>query len=168
MVGWRPYDPSLRQAKMKAFAERIAAAQEFGPQDVPLVLQFDERVGDLRPWSWYVSPSLTSLSGSSRAYSGFRPSEGGVPVQPDELDRHRYTHCFKAPSCLCAFENGPSSFSEAKIGLAQIVLQPGTSRYHGEYIAICATQQCGYIGDSPTILLNRRRSLTLPPRHSEA
>ena len=60
MVGSRPYNPSLRQARMKEFVGRIAAAQDFGPQDVPLILQFDEHVGDLRPWGWCVSLNLSS------------------------------------------------------------------------------------------------------------
>ena len=52
MVGWRPHDPALRQAKMKEFSERIKASQDFGARDVPLILQYDDSVANLRPWGW--------------------------------------------------------------------------------------------------------------------
>ncbi|KAJ3531239.1 hypothetical protein NMY22_g8243 [Coprinellus aureogranulatus] len=123
MVGWIPHDPRLRAEKLSEFIERVEKSQDFGPQDVPLILQYDERHADLRPWAW--------------------PSEGGVPVRPDRLDAHRYTHYFRGPNCPCSIKNGPSSFNEAKIGLAQTVL-PGSSSCLGQYVAVCATQQCRY------------------------
>jgi hypothetical protein len=54
MVGWIPRDASLRQAKKEEFVSRIEASQEFGPQEVPLILQYDEKVANLRPWGWSV------------------------------------------------------------------------------------------------------------------
>ena len=78
-----------------------------------------------------------------------RPSKDGVPVRPDKLDHHRYTHFFKGPCCLCSYKNGPTNFSEAKMGLSQTIFQPGTARCVGEYIAICATQECDYFGKQP-------------------
>ncbi|TEB31010.1 hypothetical protein FA13DRAFT_1791738 [Coprinellus micaceus] len=124
MVGWIPRDATLRQAKKGEFISRINASQEFGAHDVPLILQYDEKMANLRPWAW--------------------PSVSGVPVRPDELDWHRYTHYFKAPCCLFLFEDGLSSFTETKIGLVQTVTQPETAQCIGQYIAMCATQQCGY------------------------
>jgi hypothetical protein len=71
-----------------------------------------------------------------------------VPIRPDELDRHRYTHCFKGPCCLCTYIRGDELFCEAKIGLAQTVDQPATAHCLGRYVAICPTQECGYFGMS--------------------
>ncbi|KAJ3534491.1 hypothetical protein NMY22_g6901 [Coprinellus aureogranulatus] len=125
MVGWKPCDPLLRREKMGEFIQRVEKSHEFGPKDTPLILQYDDRHADMRPWAW--------------------PSEDGVPVRPDALDGHRYTHYFKGPCCPCAFQDdGPSSFHEAKIGLVQMVTQPGTAQCLGQYVALCAQQQCGY------------------------
>lgn len=88
---------------------------------------------------------LARLSTLTRLTCLCRPLEGGVPVGPDQLDRHRYTHYFKGPQCLCAFKNGTTGFNEAKIGLVQAI-QPGAANCLGQYVAACATQQCGYFG----------------------
>ncbi|KAJ3512235.1 hypothetical protein NMY22_g15392 [Coprinellus aureogranulatus] len=134
MVGWIPHDPALRKEKLAIFLERVEHSQVFGLDDVPLILQYDERDADMRAWAW--------------------PTEGGIPVRPDQLDRHRYTHYFRAPNCPCSFKNGPSSFNEAKIGLAQVV-RPGSPLCLGQYVAACATQQCNYFGRVSILRLER-------------
>lgn len=63
MVGWIPCDPLLRKAKMGGFLQRVEKSQEFGPRDVPVILQYDDRCGDMRPWCWYAT---------------FRPTKGDV------------------------------------------------------------------------------------------
>ena len=52
MVGWVPRDRGIRQVKVDEFVERINAAQVFGLQGVPLILQYDGMAVDLRPWGW--------------------------------------------------------------------------------------------------------------------
>lgn len=84
-----------------------------------------------------------------------RPSVNGIPV------RHRYTHFFKGPCCLCSFENGPSSFTESKIGLVQTVTQPGAAQCVGRYVAMCATQGCSYFGKHAIFRLGLERSAYL-------
>ncbi|KAJ3528942.1 hypothetical protein NMY22_g9200 [Coprinellus aureogranulatus] len=123
MVGWMPWDLSVRKARAAEFIARVNQSQDFDRDDVPLILQYDERYADMRPWFW--------------------PIENGIPIRPDELDRHRHSHYFKMPCCPCTFVNR-SPFTETKVGLAQIVLQPGTGHCIGQYVAICSTQQCGY------------------------
>ncbi|KAJ3502536.1 hypothetical protein NMY22_g18551 [Coprinellus aureogranulatus] len=123
MVGWMPWDIGVCKAKAAEFIERVEQSQVFGRDEIPLILQYDERYADMRPWFW--------------------PAENGVPIRPDELDRHRYTHYFKMPCCPCTYVNR-SPFTETKIGLAQFVVQPGTGHCIGQYVAICATQQCRY------------------------
>ncbi|KAJ3517091.1 hypothetical protein NMY22_g14041 [Coprinellus aureogranulatus] len=137
MVGWKPRDPVLRDETMSLFIDRVTKAQEFGSKDVPLILQYDDCHADLRPWAW--------------------PSEGGIPVRPDALDRYRYTHYFKGPSCPCPFKEEHTSFHEAKIGLAQTVTQPASPQCLGQYVAVCAQQQCGYFGTSDSSDLSPSR-----------
>ena len=79
-----------------------------------------------------------------------RPEVDGIPVRPDELDRHRYKYYFKGPCCLCSYIQNADVLSEAKIGLAQTVVQPATAKCLGRYVAICATQECDYFGMGPT------------------
>ncbi|KAJ3523299.1 hypothetical protein NMY22_g11501 [Coprinellus aureogranulatus] len=125
MVGWIPRDPALRKEIVSDFLIRVEKCQEFGSDDVPIILQYDDRTGNLRPWAW--------------------PSVNGIPVRPNDLDKHRHTHYFKGPTCPCSFKNGPSSFTEAKIGLAQTVMQPANAQCLGQYVAVCALQHCGYL-----------------------
>lgn len=94
-----------------------------------------------------------------------RPEQDGVPVPPDQLDRYRYTHYFKGPSCVCAFIKGDGSVTEAKMGLAQLVRQPPNADCIGRYVAICATQECGYFGALiRPLLLKIRSRLTINTR----
>ena len=52
MVGWVPWDLSLRRERAVRLLDRIKRSQECGPEDVPLILQYDHRCGDLRGWVW--------------------------------------------------------------------------------------------------------------------
>ncbi|KAJ3519813.1 hypothetical protein NMY22_g13031 [Coprinellus aureogranulatus] len=125
MVGWVPLDINARKSKAARFIQRVKQSQiqPFGPDDVPIILQYDQRFADLCPWLW--------------------PIEDGIAVRPDELDRYRYTHYFKGPCCPCTMVHD-SPFTESKIGLAQIVMQPATAQCLGQYVAICSMQECGY------------------------
>ena len=55
MVGWRPLNSALRKDKIGEFLQRITNAQEFSEREVPLILQYSDGLGDLRPWAWFVS-----------------------------------------------------------------------------------------------------------------
>jgi hypothetical protein len=52
MVGWIPLDMSLRLQKAATFIDRVKRHRTFGRDDTPLILQYDKRVGDMRPWIW--------------------------------------------------------------------------------------------------------------------
>lgn len=54
MVGWIPLDMSLRLQKAAGFIDRVKKSQAFGLADTPVLLQYDRRVGDMRPWIWWV------------------------------------------------------------------------------------------------------------------
>ena len=54
MVGWIPWDRHLRQENCAKLVARVKKSQEFGPDDVPVILHYDYRSGDLRPWIWCV------------------------------------------------------------------------------------------------------------------
>ena len=67
-------------------------------------------------------------------------------VPPSELEAFRRTHKLIGPSCLCAFLDG-SDYTETRIGVVETASgYHGRDRFnvHGEYIAICAKQRCGY------------------------
>ncbi|KAH6879568.1 hypothetical protein BKA70DRAFT_1474922 [Coprinopsis sp. MPI-PUGE-AT-0042] len=93
----------------------------------PTILHWDSETGDLAPWKWPVD-----------AVTGYR-------VTPSELEAHRRTHHFLAPSCLCAsLFNEP--YIESRIGLVHVPIKlTPTSSLSGEYTAECATGRCGYL-----------------------
>jgi len=90
-------------------------------QQVAIILHYDRRSQDLRPWFWPVNPS-------------------GARVPPSDLSRHRITNEFQAPCCLCvsgsANRNG---YTECAVYLT--IRGP----YFGEYVAGCAFGRCGYM-----------------------
>ncbi|TEB18470.1 hypothetical protein FA13DRAFT_1719867 [Coprinellus micaceus] len=124
MVGWVPLDMKLRLKKAETFIDRVKRHHKFGLGDTPLILQYDKRVGDMRSWIW--------------------PHENGVPIPPNKLDQYRYTHYFKGPCCVCAFVKDDCAFSEAKMGLIQLIRQSADANCLGQYAAICAKQECDY------------------------
>ncbi|KAJ3533869.1 hypothetical protein NMY22_g7154 [Coprinellus aureogranulatus] len=84
MVGWLPWDLSVRKKTAAIFSARAKESQRFGLLDTPLLLHYDCRHADMRAWLW--------------------PAENGVPVRPDQLDGYRYTHYFKGPCCPLLLE----------------------------------------------------------------
>ncbi|KAJ3524984.1 hypothetical protein NMY22_g10764 [Coprinellus aureogranulatus] len=128
MVGYIPAIPRTRLQRLPEFIERVQQSHfppgpgENGPR---AMLQYDPRVGDLRPFYW--------------------PTDGEERVTPDKLGLHRSTHWFLGPCCLCPWLDGSSSHVEAKIGLAQMVMDgEHAAEYLGQYVAMCAEQRCGY------------------------
>ena len=67
-------------------------------------------------------------------------------VPPGELRHYRETHDYLAPGCLCPLLEPlrkKAVYKEASIYVAI------GGRYKGEYIAECAEDRCGYLGQSP-------------------
>jgi hypothetical protein len=62
-------------------------------------------------------------------------------VTPSDLLDYRVTHLLKAPCCLCPLKMGMDQYIESAIFIAR------RGRLQGEYIACCATDQCGYLGE---------------------
>ncbi|KAH6901007.1 hypothetical protein BKA70DRAFT_1230481 [Coprinopsis sp. MPI-PUGE-AT-0042] len=60
-----------------------------------------------------------------------------------ELENHHRTHFFTAPCCLCAFSLG-KTLVESRIGLVVVAPDGESSEVVGEYVAQCASKQCGY------------------------
>lgn len=66
MVGWIPREPLLRQEKLVGLIARVERSQLFELHDKPVILQYDDRSGDLSPWSWCVLILNLSNSHASR------------------------------------------------------------------------------------------------------
>lgn len=68
-------------------------------------------------------------------------------VVPSALREHRQSHRFLGPCCLCPLlaedPDDRGVFTEAAILIATSGL------FFGEYVAMCAKGQCGYIGQLP-------------------
>jgi hypothetical protein len=72
-----------------------------------------------------------------------RPVEGQKRVDPTALRDHRQSHQFLDPCCLCPlFMLSRQDFCE----VALFVETSGT--FCGEYMAKCAKNECGYLGQS--------------------
>ena len=70
-------------------------------------------------------------------------TEAGTRVVPSNLLHYRINHEFQTPCCLCACNaNGAvPTFTESAIYVAI------DGAYSGEYVAGCALNSCGYLGD---------------------
>ena len=73
-----------------------------------------------------------------------RPTNGEERVTPSALREHRQTHQFLGLCCLCPLfaPNGQGVYVEAAMYLAT------SGPFAGEYVAQCATGECGYLGGS--------------------
>ncbi|KAJ2930846.1 hypothetical protein H1R20_g6239, partial [Candolleomyces eurysporus] len=73
--------------------------------------------------------------------------EMGRRLFPSEFEGYRRTHEFEAPSCMCAHLDG-QDYTESRIGIVETLNDDrdrNLSTLHGEYVAICAKQRCGYL-----------------------
>ncbi|KAH6876445.1 hypothetical protein BKA70DRAFT_1478526 [Coprinopsis sp. MPI-PUGE-AT-0042] len=112
---------------LEYFRQRIEASHFQTLCTAPTILHWDSVIGDLSPWKWPVD-LLT-----------------GHRVAPSELEVHRETHHFRAPSCLCA-QIDQDSYSESRIGLVHVPIKlTAMSSFNGEYTAECANRRCGYL-----------------------
>jgi hypothetical protein len=79
----------------------------------------------------------------SRNYNKHRPiTETGERVPPSDLSEHRTSHDFKVPCCLCACDAAAPQYVESEIYTAT------EGPFWGEYVAGCAADRCGYLGQS--------------------
>ena len=71
-----------------------------------------------------------------------RPTHTPMRIAPDAMRQYRSTNDMLGPCCLCLLINpmGPD-FVEATIYLAT------SGAYAGEYVASCATDNCGSLGE---------------------
>ncbi|KAF6751821.1 hypothetical protein DFP72DRAFT_1070857 [Ephemerocybe angulata] len=113
------------------FLRQIQARHIHTPSSSPAILQYDSGTGELAPWYW----------------PGDRATGRHLP--PDELQDHRRTHKFRAPCCLCSLLDDVP-YVEAEIAVVESLPLPHADReqnrtvMHGEYVAACATNRCGY------------------------
>ncbi|KAH6919054.1 hypothetical protein BKA70DRAFT_1417051 [Coprinopsis sp. MPI-PUGE-AT-0042] len=109
------------------FNRRIQAAHFQTLATPPTILHWNFKTCDLSPWKW--------------------PAESGTGrrVTPSDLEGHRRTHQFRAPSCLCAFLDR-KLYTESSIGVVHVPMELSkSSSLNGEYTAECATGRCGYL-----------------------
>lgn len=104
----------------------------------------------LRPYSSWSACILLVCKRSFTVYlwcilipeSLCRPvNDEGQRVLPCSLSDHRQTHDFKGTGCLCALDR-QGIFTESAIYQAA-----QGHIYSGEYVAGCASNWCGYLGE---------------------
>ncbi|KAI1796704.1 hypothetical protein LXA43DRAFT_1057573 [Ganoderma leucocontextum] len=111
------------------------------------VLQFDSERQVLRSWLW--------------------PKEhSDALVAPENLREHRTSHDFLGPCCFC-----PALPGENTVGFVETAM---LDRGDGEFVAMCAADNCGYLvflgrifqrGNMPTVTYPKRGDGILePPR----
>ncbi|KAH6891955.1 hypothetical protein BKA70DRAFT_1233750 [Coprinopsis sp. MPI-PUGE-AT-0042] len=109
------------------FHERIQVAHFQTLTTSPSILHWDSKTGDLSTWKWPVELGT------------------GRRVPPSDLEDHRRTHRFRAPSCLCAYLDR-EHYTESSIGVVHVPMKlASASSLNGEYTAECATGRCGYL-----------------------
>ncbi|KAH6909501.1 hypothetical protein BKA70DRAFT_1221741 [Coprinopsis sp. MPI-PUGE-AT-0042] len=67
----------------------------------PTILHWNSKLGELSPWKWPVELGT------------------GRRVTPSDLESHRQTHHFQAPSCLCAYLDF-KPYTESRIGIVHV------------------------------------------------
>lgn len=109
----------------------------------PLPLHFDTKTRSLGRYLWYV---FRFASPAPLTQFPYRPRDRETKrlVAPSMLADFRRTHMFRAPCCLCPFMDGSSDYVETFIGVVEVAHhQP--NELHGEYVAVCSSQRCGYL-----------------------
>ena len=81
---------------------------------------------------------------------------------PNELRPYHETHEYLGPGCLCPLLEQlrkKAEYKEASIYLAI------DGQYKGEYVAECAEDRCGYLGQSPISVFDEASADTPPKCH---
>jgi hypothetical protein len=108
-------------------------------QNVDSVLQYSRSKKDLDIWMWSVWYGLQCLL----INWWFRPvNDNEQRIQPSDLEDHRRSHQFLGPCCICpATDEHQPEFVEATIRVMR------TGHFAGKYVASCASDACGYLGE---------------------
>jgi hypothetical protein len=115
---------------VKLYLEEITRSSK-----TPFILYFDSQLKDLRPLQWYVRVPF-SVEEWQQINTANRPlSEKGERLMPDQLVKHRKTHSFRGPSCLCVL------LDNVEYVEASIVVDPELGS-----MFVCAKNRCGYRG----------------------
>jgi hypothetical protein len=122
------------------------------PNHTPLPLHYDSTTASMVVFPWcavnysavdhYLTRAPNRRRGANRPYN----PETEARVPPSGLEAYRRTHHFKGPCCLCAFVTR-KPYIETRIGIVESFNgdeDRNRSVLHGEYVATCATQTCGY------------------------
>jgi hypothetical protein len=128
------------------FLRQVESYHIHTPTRSPLALHYDERTRSLIEYPWWVCSFSGSFTVLTYLVSFARPINPDTKqrVPPSELEAFRRTNRFRGPSCLCAFLDG-GDYTEARIGIVESIERSGErSQLHGEYVAVCAKQRCGY------------------------
>ncbi|KAH6893808.1 hypothetical protein BKA70DRAFT_1233155 [Coprinopsis sp. MPI-PUGE-AT-0042] len=120
---------SSSKPDLSHFLRQIQSARFRTAHSPAHILHWDSIRDSLREWAWPAD------------------NDTGERIPPSELENHRRTHFFTAPCCLCAFSLD-ETFVESRIGLAVVAPGGDSSEVVGEYVAQCASNQCGYF-DTP-------------------
>lgn len=132
------------------FLRQVESHHVQTPNNTPIPLHYDSKSAAMVVFQWCVERMLflglfLLLRGSVHVSRPFDP-ETQTRVPPNGLEAYRRTHYFKAPCCLCAFVEN-RNYSEARIGIVESFNgneDRNRSVLHGEYVATCAAQACGY------------------------
>jgi len=107
------------------------------------VLSLDPVRRSLVTWYWSV-PALQDRPNQPESSHICRPANGKElkRVPPSDLPKFRDSHKLENPYCLCLLfaENGGGAPDEVA------VLIETEGPYSGEYVAKCAKDECGYLG----------------------
>lgn len=80
-------------------------------------------------------------------------NDTGERVTPSELSDHRVTHNFLGPCCLCAVPTSEGVTAQQFVeALIQMSTSPG--HYQGEFVARCAQNRCGFLGELHNTVCN--------------
>jgi hypothetical protein len=130
--------PGLIQPTMPTYREILL---DHLYKSVNCVKSFDLATCKLTTHYWYAALIFHKCHCSSL----LRPVHEGRRITPDQLTHHRETHQFFGPGCLCpllAPVTKEVTFIEAAIYM------PVFGSYKGEYVARCAKNRCGYVGET--------------------
>ncbi|KAJ3522554.1 hypothetical protein NMY22_g11844 [Coprinellus aureogranulatus] len=132
------------------FLRQVQSHHVKTPSRTPLPLHYDFGKEMLQEWPWCVrSPDSKVVDGVADNADSGRPCDPDTKarVAPSNLESYRRTHRFRGPCCLCALLDR-TEYTEARIGVVETASEDsetGSPALHGEYVATCPAQRCGYL-----------------------
>jgi hypothetical protein len=101
------------------------------------ILQYHGQTGELSTYPWLIQYLHASKTLHSLSNPPYRPTNRrGDKIYPSQFATYRETHVFRYPCCLCATGDTyvEASVFQRRHGISQ-----------GDYVAECATSNCGYM-----------------------